>query len=90
MQESLTNVSRHANASQVNIKLQREKESLFLQVIDNGVGIPQGCRRKANSFGLIGMQERVSQMGGVLSVANIEEGGGTALTVSIPIAAGIG
>jgi PAS domain S-box-containing protein len=88
VQESLTNVSRHANASQVNIKLQREKEGLFLQVIDNGVGIPQGCRRKANSFGLIGMQERVSQMGGVLSVANIEEGGGTALTVSIPIAAG--
>ncbi|MGZ3238069.1 MAG: histidine kinase [Burkholderiaceae bacterium] len=88
VQESLTNVSRHANASQVNIKLQREKESLFLQVIDNGVGIPQGCRRKANSFGLIGMQERVSQMGGVLSVDNIEEGGGTALTVSIPLAAG--
>lgn len=86
VQESLTNVSRHANASQVNIKLQRDEGSLFLQVIDNGVGIPQGCRRKANSFGLIGMQERVSQMGGVLTVANIEEGGGTALTVSIPIA----
>ncbi|MGZ5885094.1 MAG: ATP-binding protein [Burkholderiaceae bacterium] len=86
VQESLTNVSRHANASQVNIKLQRDKESLFLQVIDNGVGIPQGCRRKANSFGLIGMQERISQMGGELTVANIEEGAGTALTVSIPLA----
>jgi PAS domain S-box-containing protein len=85
VQESLTNVSRHANASQVNIKLQRNEGSLFLQVIDNGVGIPNGCRRKANSFGLIGMQERVSQMGGVLTVANIEEGGGTALTVSVPI-----
>jgi signal transduction histidine kinase len=58
-------------------------------VIDNGVGIPQGCRRKANSFGLIGMQERVSQMGGVLTVDNVEEGG-TALTVSVPIAAGNG
>jgi PAS domain S-box-containing protein len=89
VQESLTNVSRHANASQVNIKLQRDKENLFLQVIDNGVGIPQGCRRKANSFGLIGMQERVSQMGGVLTVDNVEEGG-TALTISVPIAAGNG
>jgi PAS domain S-box-containing protein len=86
LQESLTNVSRHANASQVNIKLQRHKDSLSLQVIDNGVGIPQGCRRKANSFGLIGMQERVSQMGGMLTVDNVEEGGGTALTVSVPIA----
>lgn len=87
VQESLTNVSRHANASHVKIKLQREKDNLFLQVIDNGVGIPQGCRRKANSFGLIGMQERVSQMGGVLTVTNVEEGG-TALTVSIPVASG--
>jgi signal transduction histidine kinase len=87
LQESLTNVSRHANATQVKIKLQRDKDRLFLQVLDNGVGIPLGCRRKANSFGLLGIQERVSQMDGELVIGNVEQEGGTVLTISIPLCA---
>jgi PAS domain S-box-containing protein len=85
LQESLTNVSRHANASQVNIKLMREKNKLYMQVIDNGVGIRPGCRRKANSFGLIGIQERISQMNGDMTIKNVRQETGTILTIAIPL-----
>lgn len=84
LQESLNNVFRHARASKTSIRLKVEQERLFMSVSDNGVGIFPGCRRKANSFGLVGIKERISALGGEFSLEAGEENG-TSLTVSIPL-----
>lgn len=84
MQESLTNVARHAQASLVHIELRREGERFLMKIADNGVGIFPGCRRKPNSFGLLGIGERISTLGGDFTVDSLP-GQGTTLTVCIPI-----
>lgn len=55
-----------------------------MTVADNGVGIFPGCRRKANSFGLVGIKERVSTLGGTMTIET-EQDIGTTLIVSIPL-----
>lgn len=85
LQESLTNIARHAHASRVDIALQAANGTLVMEVADNGIGIAQGDTRKVASFGLVGIRERVHMLGGELRI----EGGprrGTALTISIPTA----
>jgi signal transduction histidine kinase len=83
LQESLNNVFRHARATKARIELHRKDDRLFMTVADNGVGIFPGCRRKANSFGLVGIKERISTLGGDLTIDTGKDAG-TALTVSIP------
>jgi len=85
LQESLNNVFRHARATRARIEVQKRDGHLFMSVADNGVGIFPGCRRKANSFGLVGIKERVSTLGGDFQIESGEEKG-TSLTVSIPVA----
>lgn len=84
LQESLNNVFRHARASNARIELQKEGDCLRMTVADNGIGIFPGCRRKANSFGLVGIKERVSTFGGELMI-NTGRDQGTSVTVSIPV-----
>lgn len=84
LQESLNNVFRHARATRAQIRLNRDGETLLMRVADNGVGIFPGCRRKANSFGLVGIKERVSTLGGLLSIETGQDAG-TSITVSIPL-----
>jgi signal transduction histidine kinase len=57
-----------------------------MKIADNGVGIFPGCRRKPNSFGLLGIEERVSRLGGEFTIDSAT-GGGTVLTLSIPVEA---
>ncbi|GIZ50622.1 ATP-binding response regulator [Noviherbaspirillum aridicola] len=83
LQESLNNVFRHARATRARIEVYQKDERLVMQVADNGVGIFPGCRRKANSFGLVGIKERVSTLGGELLIETAQDAG-TTLTVSIP------
>jgi signal transduction histidine kinase len=84
LQESLTNVARHAQATCVDIELQRQDDTFVMRIRDNGVGIYPGCRRKPNSFGLLGIGERISMLGGQFSVDS-GPGKGTLLCISIPI-----
>ncbi len=84
LQESLTNVARHANASCVHITLERKAERLHMQIADDGIGIYPGERRKAKSFGLIGIRERISSIGGELKIDSTV-GQGTVLQLSIPL-----
>jgi glucose-6-phosphate-specific signal transduction histidine kinase len=58
---------------------------VVLRVADDGIGTYPGCRRKSNSFGLIGIKERASSLGGQVTIASGQDKG-TSLTVSIPIA----
>ncbi|HEY4541860.1 MAG TPA: CHASE domain-containing protein, partial [Noviherbaspirillum sp.] len=85
LQESLTNVIRHANASRVTIELQQEDDQLVMRITDNGVGIYPGDRRQ-NSFGLVGVEERVHALHGEFFITSTP-GQGTTLTVHIPVAA---
>jgi signal transduction histidine kinase len=84
LQESLNNVLRHAKATRAQIELYADDGKLTMRVADNGVGIFPGCRRKANSFGLVGIKERVSTLGGQLVIENGTDKG-TTITVSIPM-----
>ncbi|HYD78365.1 MAG TPA: response regulator [Paucimonas sp.] len=87
LQESLNNVIRHAQANRVEIDLHQKDDLVILRVADNGIGTYPGCRRKSNSFGLIGIKERVSSLGGQLTI-NTGHDKGMSLTISIPVADG--
>jgi PAS domain S-box-containing protein len=84
LQESLNNVIRHANATTVRIDLHREGNALFMKIADNGIGIYPDCRRKTNSFGLVGIEERINALGGELEIQS-DNGKGTTLTISLPM-----
>jgi signal transduction histidine kinase len=81
--EMLTNVAKHANATEVTITLARRGEELELAVEDNGKGMASVDRLKASSFGLRGMEERATQLGGSLTVSWVEPKG-TRVAVRVP------
>lgn len=90
-QEALTNVSKHAGASKVLMRFEFEKERVQLVITDNGRGFDpraalqvNGAQRRA--WGLLGMQERVTLVGGVCEIAS-KEGGGSSVRVVIPLSA---
>lgn len=87
IQEAVTNVLRHAKATRLGITVQERAGEVHLSVQDNGIGfkVAQALERAAmgNSLGLIGMQERVSFIGGELSIDSAP-GGGTTIIARMP------
>lgn len=79
MQESLTNVSRHAKATQIDIQLSKDKNYIILLITDNGIGISESQLKSKTSFGIIGMKERADYIGGTLDVYNHGSGTSTKL-----------
>jgi PAS domain S-box-containing protein len=86
-QEALTNVGKHARATCVMVHLARSNRSISLEVTDNGRGIAATDRLKPKSFGIRGMEERVSALGGRLAVGSAAEESGTVVTIKIPLTA---
>jgi two-component system sensor histidine kinase UhpB len=84
LQEALTNVSRHANATHVGITLVADGETFTFSVRDNGCGMDPQAARKVASFGLLGMHERIETLGGELSIASAP-GDGTRIEATIPL-----
>jgi PAS domain S-box-containing protein len=84
MQESLTNVARHAHASNVDITLDGSAGEITLRVRDNGCGFAPADPRKPNSFGLVGLRERVYLLDGEISV-DTAPGKGATIEVRIPL-----
>lgn len=82
VQESLTNVARHAEASQVTVTLDSEGEHCRVTVRDDGKGFDP-CRSRRTSLGLLGMRERVFMVGGELDIDSAP-GKGTTLVVRVP------
>ena len=68
MQESLTNVARHSQASRVSVSLNTNDDTVSFRISDNGIGISENEINSRNSFGLIGMKERAASLGGTLEV----------------------
>jgi len=84
VQESLTNVIRHANATKVEITLAEKDGLLLLEVVDNGKGITRAAITNPKSFGLIGIKERIHSLGGEVDITGTPNAG-TRLTVKMPI-----
>ncbi len=80
-QESLTNVQKHAQAEQVWLQLERQAQFITLRVSDNGIGLPD---QPDSGFGLRGMRERASQLGGKL-VMEPRNGGGAQISLWLPV-----
>jgi len=83
-QESLTNVARHSQASNVWIDLDYTDESLLLSIKDDGKGLGEKNAGEKKTLGLLGMKERAIMMGGRLAINN-HPGKGLVLQVQIPI-----
>ncbi|HJV80193.1 PAS domain-containing protein [Noviherbaspirillum sp.] len=85
-QEALNNVAKHACATLVWLRIDCDTTSIALTVRDDGRGLQKACLHKPGSFGLIGMQERASALGGEMK---IESGGdhGTTIKIVIPLRA---
>jgi two-component system, NarL family, sensor histidine kinase UhpB len=83
-QEALTNISKHAEATRVEIRLFISRRSLLLEVADNGCGTPPSAQRKPKSYGIRGMRERIHALGGSLSI-DAAPGGGTLVGVTLPL-----
>ena len=82
-QEALTNVSKHAGASRVTIDLSLTRGVVSLEVADNGRGLADEDLTKARSFGLRGLHERASTVGGWVDLST--GAGGTVLMLSVPL-----
>ena len=89
VQEALTNVSRHAQASACRVFVQRVASSLIVTVEDDGIGwqVPTSDRRMSrDGLGLVGIRERVEDLGGRFRIEG-KSRKGTRLTIELPLAA---
>jgi PAS domain S-box-containing protein len=83
-QETLTNITRHAGATEVSVSLKIKQGMVILKVRDNGRGITEEQQAKPTAFGLIGIRERAYHWGGKINITG-KEGKGTTVSVSIPL-----
>jgi signal transduction histidine kinase len=84
-QEALTNVTKHAQAKSVKMRLHREPGGIRLCIVDDGVGMALGATSKPKSHGLVGMRERMRQIGGTIEIRPNNAGTGTVVEAFIPI-----
>ena len=84
VQESLTNISRHAQAEEVEIRLIVAENQIFLEVKDDGNGIQEDQIHSSKSLGLIGLRERVHALGGVSTIVG-NPTDGTMITIILPV-----
>jgi signal transduction histidine kinase len=73
-QEALTNITKHAEATMVNIRIENKGEILLIRIIDNGIGIAPGTLHNALSMGLLNMKERANLMGTELNISSSDKG----------------
>jgi signal transduction histidine kinase len=84
VQESVTNIIKHARATLVELTLERTAPGLLLVIADNGVGIGDTGAFKRMSHGLVGMRHRVHSIGGTIDIRGTP-GRGTVIAVSVPL-----
>ena len=84
LQEALSNVVRHAEATNVDVRLVKDGDQLILEVHDNGKGINKHEVSNTKSLGLVGMKERAMLLGGDFRVVGTR-GKGTSVTVRVPL-----
>jgi len=84
LQESLTNISRHSEASVVTVTLGLSKGNIELLITDNGIGIKLHEINSLSSFGIAGIKERIRSVGGKVLIKG-DKSAGTSIRVSMPL-----
>jgi len=84
VQESLTNIQRHANARKIEVEMGQHSDCLHIRIADNGIGMPDDALQKARTFGIEGMRERVRLLDGEMIISSLP-GQGTQLKFNIPL-----
>ncbi len=84
VQEGLTNVRKHANASRVTIYLMKSGEQVELEIVDDGRGFNPDIPRSRSHVGLSSMRERAHQLGGTFTLVS-QPGAGTRISVVVPV-----
>jgi signal transduction histidine kinase len=88
VQETLTNIARHAQVHEATVTLWANQSGLGIEISDRGAGFDQTATlANASGVGLTGMRERVASLGGSLTITSAP-GTGTSVTVELPLAAG--
>ena len=77
LNEALTNIARHAQATQAAVKFTIQKDCLTLEIRDNGIGFDVSADTEAGHYGLVGMRERARLTGGALTIESEPESGTT-------------
>jgi two-component system sensor histidine kinase UhpB len=83
VQEALTNIAKHAHASEVTVTLFIKGRQLTLEIADNGVGLVNGRAERSGSYGIIGMRERIQSLNGWMEIEG-PPGRGVTLMLAIP------
>ena len=83
VQEAMNNVAKHSRATQAKVTLTQTNDSLSLKIVDNGVGFDQNEKKKTESYGLIGIRERVFLLDGELDISSTK-GQGTLINITMP------
>ena len=84
LQEALTNIAKHAHATEVEIQLFADAAELTLEIRDNGKGLPDQQPRRPDAFGLRGMAERAQVHGGWVEISS-QPGKGTTIMAAVPL-----
>jgi signal transduction histidine kinase len=85
--EALTNAARHSGGQRATVTFGLADETLRLEVLDDGVGLPAQRAPRGDGVGLAAMAERAAELGGTCSVDR-RAGGGTAVIALLPLGAG--
>ncbi|AOJ84053.1 histidine kinase [Burkholderia savannae] len=85
VQEALTNVARHSEATEVELDIVRDEPHCIVRIADNGHGTARETRPNRHSLGLLGMRERAARLGGEIRI-DTAPGRGFALTATLPLA----
>lgn len=84
LQEALSNVAKHSQATKVDVQMACESDRFVMKIIDNGIGLDMSKPMRNDAYGLLGMKERVFLLDGVLRFEK-NETGGTIVVVDIPV-----
>ena len=83
LQESLTNVARHAHATEVRVSIHNNHGQVSLEISDNGKGISLEEISSPNTFGITGMRHRISSLNGTMDIHG-SSGKGTSISITLP------
>jgi signal transduction histidine kinase len=83
-QEALTNITRYAKASRVNVNIRYSGGIFKMDVIDNGIGVPLEKVKAHSSFGLLGIREKAISIGGTATIEG-KPNGGTKVSLVLPM-----
>lgn len=84
-QESLNNIAKYARANRVQVALKLDEQGIHMQIVDDGVGIDPDVTDKPMVHGILGMRERVAQLGGRFAVRAGDDGTGTIVEAHVPL-----